>query len=61
MDTQSHIGILACKHTDEPKINPTSTGARVEFELYNVSLDWLRGLMEKELLITIGKHFKNNK
>jgi hypothetical protein len=42
---------------DEPRILPTSTGARVEFELYDVSLDELRGFMGQalNLEITIGK------
>lgn len=45
--------IISCRTNDEPKIFPTTTGARVELELYEVSLDQLRSLVGKELRITI--------
>ena len=46
--------IIAVKTNDEPKIYPTSTGARVEFELYNVSVDSLLKLVGENLEVTIN-------
>jgi hypothetical protein len=45
--------VISQKTNDEPKIYPTSTGARVEFELYDISLDQLRSIVGEELTVTI--------
>jgi len=41
------------KTNDNPKINVTSTGAEVTFELYDVSVDEVKSYCEKELNIEI--------
>jgi hypothetical protein len=46
--------IISTKTNDEPKIVVTSTGCKVEFELYDVSVDEVKSYCEKELLITIS-------
>jgi len=46
-------GIISQKTNDEPKIYPTTTGARIEIELYDCSIDELKKLVEKELEIEI--------
>jgi hypothetical protein len=38
---------------DEPKIVPTTTGAKVELELYNISIDELMKFVGKELEVEI--------
>lgn len=45
--------IVSQTTTDYPKIKPTPTGAEVTFEIYEVSLDYLRGLVGKELELEI--------
>jgi len=45
--------IISTKTNDEPKIVVTATGAKVEFELYNISVDELKSYCEKELTIEI--------
>jgi len=45
--------IISFTTTDYPKIKPTSTGAEVTFEIYNVSLDRLRELVGKNLELEI--------
>jgi hypothetical protein len=52
--------IISTKTNDEPKIVVTSTGAKVEFELYDVSVDELKSYCEKELLVSIEDE-NNNK
>lgn len=45
--------VISIKTSDEPKIYPTLQGARVEFELYEVSVDELLKLTNKELSLEI--------
>lgn len=45
--------IISQKMNDEPKIIPTTTGARIEFEIYDISLDELMKLVGKELSLEI--------
>lgn len=52
-------GVIVQKTNDEPKIYPTMAGARVELELYGVSLDELRGLVGEELDVQIRRTSDN--
>ncbi len=45
--------IICVRTNDEPKIYPTTTGARIELEVYNVSVDKLLALVGKELEVEI--------
>ena len=48
--------IISVKTSDEPKIYPTTIGARIEFEIYDVSLDMLLKLVGKELDLEIKEN-----
>ena len=50
--------VISVKTTDEPKIYPTQTGARIEFEIYEADLNYFRSLVGEELEIEIRKAYE---
>jgi len=50
---------ISVKTSDEPKIYPTLTGARVEFEIDGVSIDWLRSKVGELLQLVIKEEGTN--
>lgn len=50
MKTQAVISMTT---RDAPKIKVTDTGAEITFDVYDISIDELRGYTGKELTLTI--------